>query len=152
SLTSATQQETVKGNTSTSASNASATYGDTSVTLNASVTSSAGTVSQGSVTFTVKQGSTVIGTAASGNVTSGAVSVSYTLPAGTSAGTYTIQADYSGGTIFNSSSDTAHTFTVNQKTVTPSITAANKVYDRTTAATITSRSLLGVVGLDDVSL
>jgi hypothetical protein len=37
-------------------------------------------------------------------------------------------------------------------TVTPSITAANKVYDGTTAATITSRSLSGVIGTDDVSL
>ena len=37
-------------------------------------------------------------------------------------------------------------------TLTAGITAANKVYDGTTAATITGRSLQGVVGNDDVSL
>ena len=36
--------------------------------------------------------------------------------------------------------------------LTAGITAANKVYDGTTAATITGRSLLGVIGGDDVSL
>jgi hypothetical protein len=36
--------------------------------------------------------------------------------------------------------------------VSPTVTAANKQYDGTTAATITGRSLTGVLGTDDVSL
>src|SRR5262249_10463777 len=43
-------------------------------------------------------------------------------------------------------------FNVSQATVTGSITANNKIYDGTTAATITSRTLNGVIGSDDVSL
>jgi hypothetical protein len=46
----------------------------------------------------------------------------------------------------------AATLTVNKATVTPSITASNKVYDGTTSATIASRSLSGVIGADDVTL
>jgi hypothetical protein len=44
------------------------------------------------------------------------------------------------------------TLTVSPKALTASITASNKTYDATTAATITSWSLTGVVGTDDVSL
>src|ERR1043166_7708680 len=43
-------------------------------------------------------------------------------------------------------------FTISVKTLTPSITANNKVYDATTNATIATRSLSGVVGGDDVTL
>ena len=44
------------------------------------------------------------------------------------------------------------TLTVNQAPVTGSITASNKVYDGTTAATIASYGLSAVVGTDDVTL
>ena len=51
-------------NTTTTVSNAIATYGDTSVTLNATVTPTSGpAINSGSVTFTVKQGLTTIGVA-----------------------------------------------------------------------------------------
>src|SRR6266446_9271711 len=43
-------------------------------------------------------------------------------------------------------------FTINQVTVTGSITANNKTYDGTTAATIATRSLSGVIGGDNVTL
>src|SRR5262249_30016472 len=43
-------------------------------------------------------------------------------------------------------------FNVNQATVTGSITANNKIYDGTTAATIASRALSGALAGDDVSL
>ena len=43
--------------------------------------------------------------------------------------------------------------TVNQKTLTPNITADNKVYDGTPDATIATRTLTGgIVGTDDVTL
>jgi len=84
-----------------------------SVTLSAVVTSPAGTVNQGTVTFTVREGATVIGTATtSGTVSGGAASVSYSLPAGTAVGTYTIQAVYNPGPDFEGSSDSTHTLTV----------------------------------------
>src|SRR5207245_613161 len=44
------------------------------------------------------------------------------------------------------------TFAVNKATVDPHIIADNKVYDGTTAATILTRTLTGVIGTDDVSL
>jgi hypothetical protein len=43
---------------------------------------------------------------------------SLTLPGGTPAGTYTIEADYSDGAQFNSSSDTAHSLTINKANTT----------------------------------
>ena len=61
-----------RASTTTTAPNATATYGDSSVTLNATVTSGAGTVNEGTVTFTVKDGATTIGSVTSGTVTSGA--------------------------------------------------------------------------------
>jgi hypothetical protein len=43
-------------------------------------------------------------------------------------------------------------FTITPATVTPHITASNKVYDGTTTATILTRTLTGVIGADAVSL
>jgi hypothetical protein len=102
-------------NTTTSAANATATFGDAAVSLSASVTPN--TVNVGTVTFTVKNGGTTIGTVTSGTVTGGAASASFPL-AGVNAGTYTIQAAYSGGTGFNASNNSgqspAPTLTVNR--------------------------------------
>jgi len=69
------------------------------LTLSASVTSPfGGTVNQGTVTFTVMQGATVVGSpVTSGVVTNDTISVSYALPAGTAIGTYSITAEYGGG-------------------------------------------------------
>lgn len=69
------------------------------LTLSASVTSPfGGTVDRGSVTFTVMQGTTVIGSpVTSGPVTDDTISVGYALPAGTPIGTYSITAEYGGG-------------------------------------------------------
>ncbi len=78
-------------NTTTAVANATATYGDTSVTLNATVTPASGpAINSGSVTFTVKQGLTTIGVATTDTtVVAGAASVSYLLPAGTARAPYT---------------------------------------------------------------
>jgi hypothetical protein len=65
------------------------------VTLTANVTSSAGTVNEGAVTFTIMQGSTVIGTATAASVHNGVANVNYVLPGGTLPGAYTLDADYS---------------------------------------------------------
>jgi hypothetical protein len=103
------------GTTTTTASNATTTFNASTqnLTLNASVTSDAGAVNAGSVTFTVLQGGTVLGTATtSGTLSNGQASVRYALPAGTAAGTYTLEAVYNAGADFLTSSDTTHSLTI----------------------------------------
>lgn len=52
----------------------------------------------------------------------------------------------------NSTSLSTNTAAITPRTITPFFTAAAKVYDRTTSAQISSRTLLGRIGCDDVSL
>ena len=63
---------------------------------------------------------------------------------------YTVN-DGNGGSNYTVSTNDA-TGTITQLGITGSFTAANKFWDGTTAATVTSRSLPGVIGLDDVDL
>jgi hypothetical protein len=119
----ATATQTVTARTTTAAANASLYYspGSQVVPLTATVTSSAGTVNAGTVTFTLLNGSTVIGApVTSGAVTSGAAAASYTLPAGLNAGAYTIQAVYNAANYFVTSTDSAHA--LNVQMLTPVIT------------------------------
>ena len=105
--------------TTTSTSNQTATFGASSVPLSATVTSSAGTVNEGTVTFTVLNGVTPVGNATtSGTVTGGSAGVNYTLPAGTPIGTYTIQAAFNGSTDFVASSDSVHSLSITSGTTT----------------------------------
>jgi hypothetical protein len=77
-------------------SGTSFSLGNPSVTLNATVTGTAGPVDEGTVTFMVFKGSTEIGVpVTSGPVSNGQASAPFMLPSGTPAGTYTIQAQYS---------------------------------------------------------
>ncbi len=70
-------------------------------------------VNEGTETFTILSGTTPIGKPVTVNVTGGAASASYTLPAGTPAGTYTIKAVYSGAPDFApGSTDASHSLTV----------------------------------------
>src|SRR5205814_4754059 len=55
-------------------------------------------------------------------------------------------ANYTFNTTANTTAD------ITKATVTALITADSKIYDATTAATIASRSLSGVIGSDDLSL
>ena len=138
--------------TTTTASDATANFSssDQTVTLNATVTSSGGTVNTGTVTFTILQGTRVIGTATpSGTVTNGQASADYTLPAGTSAGTYTIDAAYHDGTgSFDDSSDATHTLTVSSSTAAATATTASpatatfstSAQNVTLSATVTSNT------------
>ncbi len=63
--------------------------GAQNVTLSATLTSPSGTVSEGTVTFTI------LGTAVQGTVSAGKASATYTVPAGQTAGAYTIAVSYS---------------------------------------------------------
>src|SRR5271157_4409826 len=113
--------------TSTAAASTSATFSPASQTvpLSATVSSVAGTVDEGTETFTILSGTTAIGSAVTVNVEGGAASASYVLPAGTSAGTYTIQAVYNGTANFVGSTDTSHSLTVSPAaTSAPTSTAA----------------------------
>ena len=89
-------------NTTTTASNASATYGASSVTLNATVTPASGpAVNTGTVMFTVNGNSVT-----SGTVSGGSASASLPL-AGFTAGTYNIAATYNAGSGFNGSNNSS---------------------------------------------
>ena len=99
--------------TVTTASSISAFYpvnANSSVALSATVTSTGGTVGVGTVTFTILQGATVIGSPiTSGTVTAGVVYANFLLPVGMASGSYIVQAVYNPGTGFATSSDSTHT-------------------------------------------
>ncbi len=107
--------------TSTAASNASATFSTAAqdVALGAMVTSPAGTVDEGSVTFQLFDSSNnPIGSPVTVNVSGGIADISnYLLPADTPDGTYEIQAVYDGTTDFATSTDTSHTLIVSGPSV-----------------------------------
>jgi hypothetical protein len=83
--------------TTTSTASTTATFGATSAMLTAQVTSGNAGVTEGTVTFQILNGTTLLGTATptSSFDSKGNVSVSYALPAGLDAGSYTVEADYS---------------------------------------------------------
>ena len=117
------------GTTTAEARNLSVTYSSAAQTLGLSATvtaaNSALTVNEGSVTWTLLNGSTPVGSPVSGNVTSGSASANYTLPAGTAGGSYTIQAVYNSTAEYATSSDSSHTLTVNAAgTTTAAVTTA----------------------------
>ena len=82
------------------------------VALSATVISAAGAASGGTETFTILSGTTAVGNPVTVNVSAGAASAVYVLPAGTAAGTYIIQAVYSGTPDLAGSTDTGHSLTV----------------------------------------
>ena len=106
--------------TTTTASNASVPFNPAAqnVPLSATVTSSAGTVNEGTETFTILNGMTPIGTPMTVNVSAGAASTPYALPAATPVGTYTIQATYNGTPNFGGAADSAHHLNVTAATTT----------------------------------
>ena len=146
-----------KANTTITAANQTITFSATDQTINltASVTSAAGTVNEGIVTFTVKQGAIVIGTpVTSGTITTGTASANFTLPGGTAAGTYSIEAAYSGGTNFNTSNDNTKTLTVQKADTTTTAVNASATYsngDQTVLLSATMTSTAGVVNQGTVT-
>jgi hypothetical protein len=98
------------------------------LTLTATVDSPAGTVNQGTVTFTILNNTKAVGTAVSGNVGGGTASAIYTLPAGTTANSYIIQAAYGGGSDFVGYTDTGHDLTVNQAATSSNATNVPAVF------------------------
>jgi hypothetical protein len=122
-----TQSLTVNAaSTNSIVSNASAAFssGSQNVTLNVSVVSGAGTVNEGTETFTILQAGTAIGSPVTVNVSNGAAGATYTLPAGTSVGAYQVQAKYNGTANFGVSTDISHTLTVGAATTSTSAAIA----------------------------
>lgn len=96
--------------TTTTVSDATAVFSttDQSVTLTANVSATAGTVNEGTVTFTVRDASNaVVGSPVVGNVSGGVATADYILPGGTAPQSLTITGEFSGGPSTAASSDTA---------------------------------------------
>ena len=96
--------------TTTTVSNASAVYSpaNQTVALSATVTTAAGTVNEGTVTFTVRNAANaVVGAPVVGTVSGGVATSNYTLPGATTPQTLTITGEFSGGTFTAPSIDTA---------------------------------------------
>lgn len=95
--------------TTTTVSDVTAVFSptDQSVTLTANVTTAAGTVNEGTVTFTVTNASnTVVGTPVVGTVSGGVATANYILPGGTTPQALTITGNFSGGAFTAASTDT----------------------------------------------
>ncbi|HUY99147.1 MAG TPA: choice-of-anchor Q domain-containing protein, partial [Thermomicrobiaceae bacterium] len=127
--------------TTTTPANATAQDVATSVTLSATVTSPAGTVNEGTVTFTVTDASnTVVGTAVTGNVANGSASASFN-PYGLAPGSYTITAAYhdAAGNFADSSGTATLTITTGPPaslTLSPGNTTATVGTTQTETATV----------------
>jgi len=114
-----TATQTVTASTTTTAAAASLSYSASAqtVALSATVVSGTGAVNAGTVTFSIFNGTTQVGTSVtSGTVTNGAVSATFTLPAATAANTYSIHVVYNASTPFATSSDSTHSLTIGKAT------------------------------------
>ena len=136
--------------TTTAATSATTTYSGASqsVSLSAGVTSAAGTVNEGSVTFTILSGGNPIGSAVSATVSSGSATGSYSLPAGTSGGTYTIRAVYNGTADYGSSTDASQSLTINAAATTSATATASATFspvDQNVSLSTTVTSTAGTV-------
>jgi len=127
---------------------ASGIYGGT-VNLSATMSSGGNPVAGKSISFTLNGNS--VGSASTD--ASGTATLTGASLASINAGTYPtgVRASFAGDSVYASSNATNSLF-VDRATVTPHITASDKEYDGTVAATVTSRSLTGVIGTDDVGL
>jgi hypothetical protein len=139
-------------NTTTLAQSKTATFGDSSVALTATVTPASGPApSVGTVSFTVKKGATTIGTAGPAAVTSGSANANFSL-SGVGADTYTIEAAYSGGTGFNASNNSAQspapTLTIAKASSTTTVTCPASVTYDGSPQTPCSASVTGAGGLN----
>ena len=122
---------------------ATGAYG-AAVTFTATVAVTGGPAT-GTVTF--RDGATVLGT---GTLSSGEASYATSAFA---LGSHSITATYGGDPAFEASTSAAFGYAVSPKPVTiTGVTASNKPYDGSTAATLTAGSVTGVVGGDIVTV
>jgi predicted extracellular nuclease len=120
--------------TATTVSDATAQFSldNQTVVLSANVTTAAGIVNEGTVTFTVRNAANaVVGVPVVANVSDGVATANYTLPGGTAPQALTITGEFSGGAFTAPSSDTG-TLTVTSPltlslTVTPTTIKRGKL-------------------------
>ncbi|MFZ0394260.1 MAG: aryl-sulfate sulfotransferase [Terracidiphilus sp.] len=110
-----------------------------SLALSAAVTGSSGKVNAGNVTFTLMSGANVVGApVTSADITSGAATAHYLLPASAPSGAYTIQAAYNGGDGFAASSDATQILTVNPAASSTTLTSSNANANQGASLTFTA--------------
>ena len=132
--------------TTVTPSGATTTYNSTAgegVSLAANVSSAAGTVNQGSVTFTITNSASKQVAQATISVADGVASGNYYLPAGTAPGAYTIQAVYNGTPSYAASLPGSGTLTVGAATTTTAASSSTVGFNSTgespnLTATVTS--------------
>ncbi len=106
----------------------------------------AGTVTGGTETFTILLGTTVIGSPVTVNVSAGAASASYALPAGTSAGTYIIEAVYSGTTNFLDYTDESQTLVISAAATASATASASATFNTGAQSVNLSTQITSVAG------
>jgi autotransporter-associated beta strand protein len=145
-------------NTTITAGSTSGVFGAASVTLSATVTANApstATVSEGTVTFTVKDGgnNTVGSPTTSGTVSAGTATATFSL-SGVPAGSYSIQATYNPANaspnFATSTTASAGTLTVTKATLTVTAVDKSKIYGAANPALTASYS--GFVNGDTVAV
>jgi uncharacterized repeat protein (TIGR01451 family) len=117
--------------TTTAAVSTSTTYSaaNQNIALAATVSTGQGAVNAGTVTFTIKSGSTLIGgPVTSGTVTNGAAGATFVLPGGAAAASYTILAVYNAAAGFASSSDSSQSLIVTAAATTTTATNASPTF------------------------
>ncbi|MDB5350298.1 MAG: dystroglycan-type cadherin-like domain repeat protein, partial [Planctomycetota bacterium] len=135
-------------------SNRSIIYSDISnqtVHLIATVTSAAGVVNEGSITFNIRSGGTTIGqivpnvpVAVVGGV--GTATADYVLPLGTPGGLFTIEADYSGSSNLNPATDISKTLHISQADTTTTPSSATTTYSINTQNVTLTSSVTSLAG------
>lgn len=144
----------VSNATVTTASNAGTAFFDpaenVSVQLHAGVTSSAGPVNIGTVTFSVVQrelfSEVLVGRPVTSATLNGVATAPYLLPAGSAAGVYFIVASYNGGGDYRASSDSSHTLTVPNAPTATVVSFADVAYSATNQNVNLSATVSGARG------
>src|SRR5262249_40864403 len=143
-------QPFISNSSGTVATPATRTFSTSSqvVTLMATVSTLAGVaINEGTETFTILNGNQVIGqTTAPQQVSNGTVQVQYTIPAGTPAGQYFIQAVYSGSPQYRPSSDSLHYLTINPATTNTTVGSAAISYSGVSDQTLNFSAQIGSAG------
>ena len=125
--------------TTTMMNGTSTSYNDSAVepvTLSASVSSPAGTVDEGTVTFTILNAANSVVGSVSASVVNGVASGNYDLVAGTVGGTYTIQAVYTDPVDFATSTGT-NVLSVTAAATTTTTTATSTSYSDSAVEPVT---------------
>ncbi len=134
--------------TTTSGTATAASFSTTaqSIPVSATVTSPGGTVNEGAVTFTLFNGTTAVGTPVAINVTNGAAAGTYSVPAGTPAGTYTISESFNGTVDFAASTDATHSLTIAKTATTTTASSISAPYSTVTQAVTLTANIASPAG------